>query len=61
MGNSKLPEGAFQGADNELRVIRAISGDAGEYQCSAQNSVGTTWSEPIILNVICESELFVSF
>jgi hypothetical protein len=52
MGNQRLPEGAYLGADNELRIIRAIEDDEGEYQCSAKNSVGTTWSDPIMLNVI---------
>ena len=52
VGNQKLPEGADIGPDNELRIIRAIDDDKGEYQCSAKNSVGTAWSDPIMLNVI---------
>ena len=52
MGNKKLPEGAYLDEDNALRIIRAIEDDGGEYQCSAKNSVGTTWSDPIMLNVV---------
>ena len=53
-----MPEGAYLGPDNELRIIRAIDDDKGEYQCSAKNSVGTAWSDPIMLNVImCKLEI----
>ena len=47
-----LPDGAYQSRDNQLKIIRAITEDSGQYQCSAKNSVGLSWSEPIRLSVI---------
>ena len=47
-----LPDGAYQSRDNKLKIIRAIQEDSGQYQCSAKNSVGLNWSDPIRLSVI---------
>ena len=59
MNNQNLPEGSYTGVDNELRIIRAIDDDKGEYQCYARNSVGEKWSKKIMLNVITSKKIFL--
>ena len=54
MGGEALPEGAYVGLDGELRIIRAIADDGGQYQCNAKNSVGQNWSDSITLSVLCK-------